>query len=307
MRRLIVASLLLLVFAVAPAPAAADPPFPETIALPNGLQPEGIAIRGRSFYVGSLATGAVVRGDLRTGECCETVVDPQQNRVAVGLKVRRHRLFVAGGPTGQAYVYHVGTGAELAVYELTTGPSFINDVVVTRRAAWFTDSLNAVLFRVPIKHGKLGSQTDVETLPLSGDFQLVPGEFNANGIESARGGRTLIIVNSFTGELFTVEPKTGVARLIDLGDDNVESGDGILLVGRKLYVVQNFLNRVAVVRLERRLTEGRLVTHITDPDLDIPTTIARKGRRLYTVNARFTTPPTPDTEYQVVQLRKAHQ
>jgi hypothetical protein len=305
MRRLTVAALLLLVFAVGPPSAAADPPFPETIALPNGLQPEGIAIRGGNFYVGSLATGAVVKGDLRTGECCENVVGPQQDRVAVGLKVDpRHRLFVAGGPTGQAYVYDVRTGAELAVYQLATGPSFINDVVVTRRAAWFTDSFNAVLFRVPIARGELGGQTDVETLPLSGDFQLVPGEFNSNGIEALRGGTMLVIVNSFTGELFTVDPETGVTRLIELGGDDVASGDGILLVGRKLYVVQNFLNRVAVVRLKGGLTEGRVLTHITDTDLDIPTTIAKKGRRLYVVNGRFTTPATPDTEYQVVQLRK---
>jgi hypothetical protein len=305
MRRLTVAALLLLVFAVAPAPAAAEPPFPETIALPNGLQPEGIAIRGWNFYVGSLATGAVVTGDLRTGECCATVVGPQQDRVAVGLKVdQSHRLFVAGGPTGQAYVYDVRTGAELAVYQLATGPSFINDVVVTRRGAWFTDSFNAVLFRVPITRGELGGQSDVETLPLSGDFQLVPGEFNSNGIEAARGGRTLVIVNSFTGELFTVDPETGVTRLIELEGGDVESGDGILLAGRKLYVVQNFLNRVAVVRLRGGLTEGRVLAHITDTDLDIPTTIARKGRWLYVVNGRFTTPATPDTEYQVIQLRK---
>jgi hypothetical protein len=304
MRRLSVAALVLLVFVVAPAPAAADPPFPETIALPNGLQPEGIDIRGRSFYVGSLATGAVVRGNLRSGECCETVVGPQQGRVAAGLKVdRHHRLFVAGGPTGQAYVYDARTGAELAVYQLATGPSFINDVVVTRRAAWFTDSFSAVLFRVPITRGELGDQADVATLPLSGDFQLVPGEFNANGIEATGGGRRLVIVNSFTGELFTVDPQTGVTRLIDLGGGDVESGDGILLAGRRLYVVQNFLNQVAVVRLRRGLTEGRVLAHITDTDLDIPTTIAKKGRRLYVVNARFTTPPTPDTEYQVVQLR----
>src|SRR5687767_10639089 len=98
MRRFFAAALVLLAFAVVPAPAAAGPPFPETIDLPNGLQPEGIAIRGPHFYVGSLATGAVVRGHLRTGECCETIVGPQQNRIAVGLKVRRHRLFVAGGP-----------------------------------------------------------------------------------------------------------------------------------------------------------------------------------------------------------------
>jgi sugar lactone lactonase YvrE len=304
MRRLSIALLLLLVLVI-PTSAGAARPFPETIDLPNGLQPEGIAIRGKKFYVGSLATGGVVRGNLRTGDCCETVVGPQQGRVAVGIKVdRRHRLFVAGGPTGQAYVYDAKTGGELAVYQLTLGPSFINDVVVTRRAAWFTDSMNAVLYRVPITLGTLGSPADVETLPLSGDFELVPGEFNANGIEATRGGRILVIVNSFTGELFTVDPETGRTRLIELEGGDVRNGDGILLAGRNLYVVQNFLNQVAVVELERDLTEGEVEGHLTDPDLDIPTTIAKKGRRLYVVNARFTTPPTPDTEYQVVQLRK---
>jgi hypothetical protein len=113
-----------------------------------------------------------------------------------------------------------------------------------------------------------------------------------------------VIVNSFTGELFTVDPETGVTRLIELEGGDVASGDGILLAGRKLYVVQNFLNRVAVVRLRGGLTEGRVLAHITDTDLDIPTAIAKKGRRLYVVNGRFTTPATPDTEYQVVQLRK---
>jgi hypothetical protein len=164
--------------------------------------------------------------------------------------------------------------------------------------------MNAVLYRVPIKRGELGDQADVQTVPLTGDFRLVPGEFNANGIDATRGGKKLIIVNSFTGELFTVDPKTGVTRLIELEGGDVASGDGILLVRKKLYVVQNFLNRVAVVRLERDLTEGEIVAHLTDTDLDIPTTIAKKCRRLYVVNARFTTPPTPDTEYHVVQLHK---
>ena len=43
-------------------------PFPAVIQLPIGFQPEGIEIgRGTTFYVGSVATGAIFRGDLRTG------------------------------------------------------------------------------------------------------------------------------------------------------------------------------------------------------------------------------------------------
>ena len=69
-------------------------------------------------------------------------------------------------------------------------------------------------------------------------------------------------------------------------------------------MVQNRDNKVAVIRLDRRLTTGTVVQQITDPDFDVPTTIDDFGKRLYAVNARFTTPPTPDTDYWVAQFRK---
>ena len=52
---------------VLPLVAAAAHPFPAHIDLPDGFRPEGIAIQGNTFYVGSIPTGAVVRGNLRTG------------------------------------------------------------------------------------------------------------------------------------------------------------------------------------------------------------------------------------------------
>ncbi|MGL5912229.1 MAG: hypothetical protein ACRCZP_19650, partial [Phycicoccus sp.] len=49
--------------------AAAAPAFPLTVALPDGIRPEGITSGpGTRFYVGSLADGRIVAGDLRTGE-----------------------------------------------------------------------------------------------------------------------------------------------------------------------------------------------------------------------------------------------
>jgi hypothetical protein len=40
--------------------AFAKTSFPETIPLPNGWQPEGIAVgNGTTFYVGSIPTGAI--------------------------------------------------------------------------------------------------------------------------------------------------------------------------------------------------------------------------------------------------------
>ena len=55
--------------------------------------------------------------------------------------------------------------------------------------------------------------------------------------------RTLLAVQSATGKLFTIDPKTGATKLIDLGGATLPNGDGILLHGRTLYVVQNQLTR----------------------------------------------------------------
>ena len=86
------------------APVAAAKPYPETIPLPNGWQPEGIAIgKGTTFYVGSIPTGAIFRGDLRTGKG-STLVSGASGRAAVGVAHDRGRLFVAGGPTGKGFV-----------------------------------------------------------------------------------------------------------------------------------------------------------------------------------------------------------
>jgi hypothetical protein len=101
-----------------------------------------------------------------------------------------------------------------------------------------------------------------------------------------------------------VDPTSGDATRIDLGGDAVPNGDGLLLTGRTLYVVQNFLNQIAVVQLDPGLASGEIQRVITDPRFDIPTTVADFGASLYVVNARFSTPPTPDTEYTVVKVSK---
>ncbi len=277
--------------------------FPEVIFLPNGFQPEGIATgRGNTFYVGSIPTGAVYRGDLRTGEG-EVLVPAQDGRRAIGLKFdkRSGLLFAAGGTTGYAYIYNGETGANAAEIQLTAESSFINDVVVAKDAAYFTDSFQPVIYRIPLeKNGQLTDPPISEVISLGGDYQFTPGAFNANGIAATSNGRTLFIVNSSQGALYSVDPATGEAALIDLGTGSVSNGDGILLHGKTLYVVQNTLNQVAVVKLESDFNSGTIEAAITSPLFRVPTTIARFGGSLYVVNARFGTPPTPDTEYEVV-------
>jgi hypothetical protein len=109
-------------------------------------------------------------------------------------------------------------------------------------------------------------------------------------------------VQTNTGKLFRVNPFTGRTREIGLGGGDVSNGDGLLLRGRKLFVVQNRDNKIAVVRLNRRLTRGAVRRTLTDPDFDVPTTLARAAGRLFAVNARFGTPPGPDVTYDIVRV-----
>jgi sugar lactone lactonase YvrE len=308
MRRLswMLAGLLVLVSLLAQSPAGvrAAATWPDVIALPNGWLPEGVVTgHGPVIYSGSRANGAIYAADLRTGTGA-ILVPGQAGRVAVGLSfdARTNYIFVAGGPTGKADVYDADSGALVQEYTLTAPGTFVNDVIVTRDAAYFTQSNLAEYYRVPLgPGGQLAAPSDVATIPLGGDWQQVAG-FNANGIEATPNGKYLIIVNSTTGALYRVEPLTGVATQIDLGGESVTNGDGLLLRGRTLYVVQNQDNRIAIVELAPDLSSGEVVGTITNPSFDTPTTVAAFGNALYAVNARFNTPPTPDTTYSIVRV-----
>jgi sugar lactone lactonase YvrE len=301
MRRIV---LLVIACAALVAPAAlAKGSFPETIPLPNGFQPEGIAIgNGATFYVGSIPTGAVYAGNLRTGTG-RILVQGATGRAATGLEYDHGRLWVSGASTGKAFVYDATSGALIRELQLATGSgaTFINDVVVTNTAAYFTDSNRAVVYQVALS--KNGSPGTVTTVPLTGDFQLVSG-FNLNGIDATPNGKTLLAVQSATGKLFTIDPGSGATKAVDLGGAVLTNGDGIMLHGTTLYVVQNRDNKIAVVSLSSDFARGTVTRTITDPDLDVPTTIDRFGRRLYAVNARFGTATGSDATYDVVQVRR---
>jgi sugar lactone lactonase YvrE len=297
----------------------ASRPFPDSVPLPDNFSPEGIAVgAGSTFYAGSLVDGDIYRGDLRSGGGA-VFIDAPPGREAVGLKVDEphHRLFVAGGLTGHGYVYDTRSGAPLA--DISFGPfgsTFPNDVVVTNGGAYFTDSGNPVLYKVPIAaDGALGQP---QTIKVTGPASATVGPFNLNGIDATPNGDTLVVAHSPLGALFTVNPRTGASRQIDLRGDSLVPGtpDGILLDGRTVWVVENFANQVAEVRLSPDLSGGEIVSRITNADVGgrfrIPTTVAEHGNRLAIVNARFDLglpPPLgtgapPGTDYDVVLVAK---
>ena len=179
--------------------------------------------------------------------------------------------------------------------------------MVTRDAAYFTDSVNPVIYRVPVsKRGEVGA---AEAIGLSGPAsEFADGQFNLNGIEATRDGRTLIVVNSFKGTLYTVNADTGESAEINLGGATVPTGDGILLHGHRLLVLQNGIdgvtpNQISVVRLTNDLSQGEVIDTIASPLFETATTLARSGGTLVAVNAQFAPPPI-DPEPEVVLVRR---
>ncbi|MGH2754200.1 MAG: hypothetical protein ACRDLB_07165 [Actinomycetota bacterium] len=174
--------------------------------------------------------------------------------------------------------------------------------MATNDAAYFTDSVNPFLYKVPIEgRGQVGTP---EALPLTGELEYSEG-FNVNGIDATPNGETLVLVQSNEGELFTADPDTGATEMIDLGGATVTQGDGILLEANgALWVVRNRLNLLVLVQLTPDLGSGEIVGEFTDDSFDVPTTLARSGDRLVLVNARFDTAGPQPAAYWLTQMRR---
>ena len=296
MRRLALPTLALVLSAVMAGSLHAAA-FPDRLELPDGFSPEGIATgRGHTFYAGSLAGAGIVRGDYRTGET-EPLVD--EGGPFVGMKVDAdNQLWVAGGFAGSGHVFDADTGAKLATFEFTEGPSFVNDVVVTGDAAWFTDSFRAVIYRVDLGDGEISDDAEVTEVTFTGLVVAQPNVFRLNGIDATPDGQTLLAVNSMDGELYRIDASSLTVSTVELGESL--HADGILLEGHMLYAVRNQGN-VAVIELAPDLSSGAIVDQLTG-NLDVPTTVARFGSSLYVVNARFGTTDDPPVPYWVTRL-----
>ena len=298
----------LLIASLLATPASADPP-PSSIPLPDDFHPEGIALgEGTTFYVGSLTGGDIYRGDLATGT--GSLFIDVADRAAVGMRVDEERdlLFVAGLVTGHVYVYSTVDGSEVA--DVVIGPgTFTNDVALSHGTAYFTDTFAPKIYRVEYGDGSWA----VSTIDVTGPAGVsIPGTFGLNGIDTTPDGRTLVVNQTQLGLLAIVDPVTGVSREIDLGDDGLIPGtpDGLQVEGHIVYVVENFANTIAKIRVSPDWATGQIVSNITSPLFRVPTTVVKHGARLAAVNGRFDLGfpppfgpgPPPGTDFNVVQV-----
>ena len=261
---------------------------PTSFELPgDAVFPEGVAFdeANDQFYVGSTTDGTVYRGDVATGEVAVFAQGTQPT--AIGMKVDANgRLWVAGGNSGNVYVYDTSSGELLKTFETPAADAtFLNDVtVLPDGSVYVTDSQRPVLFKITATPDDLG---ELEAwLELDGTAIEYQEGFNLNGVASSADGQFLVVVQSNTGQLFRVEVATQTVAEISVGTA-LTAGDGILLDGQTLYVVRNSLGEIAVVGLTADLSEGSVTNTLTDASLMYPTTIAAVDGGLLVVNSQF--------------------
>ena len=256
--------------------------------------PEGIATRGggKVFFVGATGDGTIYRGTVGNPTVTE-FIPGAAGMSAVGMKVRGDKLYVAGGATGKLYVYSLRTKALLATFDTGSG-GFLNDLVVTGKGVFVTDSFRPTLWRVTNAQVRAGSGTP-QAIPVVPEIAYTPGAFNLNGIVGR--GHKLIVVQSNTGNLFSIEVKKGgTAREIhQIASNPVVGGDGMLLDRGRLVVVRGSPAALLFLKLKNHASSAKLVATQTDPTLRGPSTVARARHLYLVVNADFATSTTPFT------------
>jgi hypothetical protein len=280
-------------------PAGVAAQAPERIDLPAGWQGEGITTDGSSLFAGSLANGAIWKGDPATG-AGDVLVPGAEGMISVGMDIESDagRLWVAGGPTGQVRVYDSESGELLQTYPFEAG--FLNDVAVGTDAVYITDSFMPQILVVPLaEDGGVAAPDEAVAVPIGGELEYGEG-FNLNGVVATDAG--LVAVHSPTGVLYRIDPVTGEATAIDSGDIELTAGDGLELYGDSLYVVRNNANLIVELELNEDASAVTAAGEYTSDDFDVPTTAARIGDDLWAVNARFGIDATPDSEYWITRL-----
>ena len=296
-----------LVSGAAPAAAAHSHERPDVYVLPGeAVFPEGIAADQRTgtFWVSSTTDGTIFRGTVKDRTLDVFLPAGTDGRTtAIGLEYSRGILYVAGGATGEVWLYGAYSGRLLARLDTGLEGTFINDVAVARGAAYFTDSRQPYVYRVTRHHGTW----QIERW-LNYSTTVIPfgAGFNLNGIAASPSGRYLFVIHSSTGRLFRIDTLTRAVREVDLGGRTLTAGDGLETRGSSLYVVRNAVGTVARVVLSRQGLRGRVVAEVSDPSFRFPTTAEVLRGRLLVVNSQFNRRGpglTPELPFTVSSIR----
>lgn len=296
---------------------AAGPRVSTAFTLPGErAYPEGIALDPRTgdAYVGSFTTGAVYRAAAgsRTAEVY-LPAGTDGRTTANGLKTdRRGRLWVIDSTTG-VDVYDLRDRSLLARFEVPDGEQrFLNDLTITADGtAYVTDSVRPLVYRVTpaeVSRARGGRAPLTARYDLSAAVPAQPGAaYTLNGVVADPSGRLLFTVDMTGGGLYRVAVADGSVRRVALHGGDLVHGDGLELVGRTLWAAHNATNTLTRWHLSADGTAARLRRTLTDPALQIPTTLAHHRDGLLVVRSQFDKggpmgPGTPETPFTVARV-----
>lgn len=270
--------------------AAAQTEAVTTYELPGeNTYPEGIAYNEASntFFVGSASDGTIYQGDPQSGEIMTLIAGGERDAFAtLGLKVDdENRLWVAGGTSGQVFVYDVETAEQTnAISTPGEGDPLLNDLVVASSGdVYVTDSFRPTLFRIAA-----GSETAEAWLDFTDTaFEYQEEGPNANGIEVTPNDQYLLVVQMNTGQLFRIDVASKEVSEVDLGGETLAGGDGLVLDGQRLYAIIQTNDEIVSVDMSDDFSSGTVISRTQDESLAYPATAALVDDRLLVVNAQF--------------------
>ncbi|MFJ9415228.1 SMP-30/gluconolactonase/LRE family protein [Streptomyces sp. NPDC101227] len=282
------------------------------------VYPEGIAADPRTgdIYVGSYATGAIYRA--APGHRAARVFLPSGTdgrTTANGLKVdRAGRLWVIDSTAGVA-VYDLRDRSLIARFDVPGGAEpFVNDLAITPDgSAYLTDSKRNVVYRVtPRQLARAAAHGGRAALTTAYDLRGAlpadpPDAVRLNGIVADPSGRYLLTVDMTAGALYRIDLASGAVRQVALHGGDALHGDGLELRGNTLWVVHNATNTISRWRLGGDGASARMERRVSDPALQIPTTLVRSGGRTLVVRSQFDKggpmgPGTPQTPFTVAEV-----
>ncbi len=276
----------------------------------GGSKFEGIGYDGRTgaFYVSETTGGEISRGNVRKPSADDWLAgDGTDGRwTARGITVdRAGRVYIAGGPNGidhpgapDLWVYS-RSGRLLAALDTGVENALMNDVAIgPDGAAYFTNSNAPQVFRVA--QGRRGWHVST-WVDATGTITQAPG-FNLNGIVATPDGRALVSVQSNAGLLWRFDLRTRAVTRIAVPGADLTSGDGLVLDGRRLWVVRNFPRVLTTVTLARDARSGTLVSERATDPTRVLTTAKLAGGRLLAVDSKFDENPVGQPPYEVITI-----
>lgn len=264
-------------------------PLPEDFTYPEGI---ALSDDDRAFYTTSAETGAVLRVEIASNEAHVVVppgeLAPEKSEFPgpLGLEIDdAGRLWIAGGRTGTMFVVDSRSGTVLSRHRVPRAPALINDVAIASGGAFFTDSLNPVLWRIEAR-GERKPEPEAWLDFTNTAIRYAEG-VNLNGIVATSDGKALIVAQMNKGLLYRIDIATKVITPIDTGGVPLTGADGLVLDGPKLYVVRQPHDEIVVLQLSEDGRSARKLATFRDPALAYPATAVKTANRLLVVNTQF--------------------